>query len=385
MSPMESGAPDGPEPRPEAPSSTSPVPGPAPTAWPPVASSWPAPPGWAPRPGAVPGWNPHGAGGGAPAVPGWSPGAPVPATGAGRFRPMGVAELVDASLSLYRRNFVLIVAIAAVIHLPFAILSLLLYQLSGAVAALDAAGFRSGLPGLSPASPGALSAAQTSALGTLLADAAVVGAVQLLIVLPLSLAAMSRAVSDRYLDRPVTVGGSYAAALRRGGSLLGGILLVMLLVVGEIAVGAALVGLLGALGPVGVVPAIAAVIGAGVVLAVTAVRSTLLPQAVVIEGLGAVAAIRRSWRLVRGACWRTVGILVLVGLLQAFVGALLAVPLQLLLSGAGMGTQQLVSQAAGAVGDVLVSPLSLIALTLLYYDLRIRREAFDIEMLAASL
>ena len=33
----------------------------------------------------------------------------------------------------------------------------------------------------------------------------------------------------------------------------------------------------------------------------------------------------------------------------------------------------------------MVSPLSLIALTLVYYDLRIRKEAFDIEMLAASL
>ena len=38
-----------------------------------------------------------------------------------------------------------------------------------------------------------------------------------------------------------------------------------------------------------------------------------------------------------------------------------------------------------AVAGVLVSPLTLIASTLYYYDLRIRREAFDLDMLAESL
>jgi hypothetical protein len=298
---------------------------------------------------------------------------------------MGVAELVDASLTLYRRNFLLIVAIAAVVHVPVAVLSLLVYQLSGVVRALDAAGLRTGLPALSPAAPGTLTDAQTSALTGLVVATAAIGAVQLLVVLPVSLAAMSRAVSDRYLDRPATVAGSYAAALRRGGALLGAILLVVLLVVAEMVLGIAVIGLLGALGPVGVVPAIGVAIALVAALAVTAVRSTLLPQAIVIEGLGSLTGIRRSWRLTTEAFWRTLGILALVVLLQTFVGGLLAVPLQLLVSGAGMGTQQLVSQAAGAVGEVLVSPLSLIALALLYYDLRIRREAFDIEMLAASL
>jgi hypothetical protein len=389
---MESGAPEGPEARPEASSTPPSAPRPGPAAWPPppvpppfAVPTWPAPSGWPPAPGAVPGWNPFGGAAGAPAAPGSGPGPSVATTGVGRFRPMGIAELVDAALTLYRRNFLLIVAIAAVVHVPFAILSVLLYQLSGAVSALDAAGFRGGFAGLAPTPHGTLTGAQSSALTSLLVDAAIVGAVQLLVVLPISLAAMSRAVGDRYLDRPVTVAGSYAAALRRGGALLGGILLVVLLVVAEIAVGVAVIGLLGVVGPVGVVPAIAAVAVLGVVLAMTAVRSTLLPQAVVIERLGGVAGIRRSWWLTRGAFWRTVAILLLVAVLQTLVGGLLAVPLQLLVSGAGLGTQQLVSQAAGAVGEVLVSPLSLIALTLLYYDLRIRREAFDIEMLAASL
>ena len=34
---------------------------------------------------------------------------------------------------------------------------------------------------------------------------------------------------------------------------------------------------------------------------------------------------------------------------------------------------------------VFVAPITYITLTLLYYDLRIRREAFDVEMLASAL
>jgi hypothetical protein len=378
---MESGAPDGPEAQAEGPA-----------AWP-APPGWPAPPAgaaaWPPRPGAVPGWNPAppppGGGAPPPAVPGWNSGLPAPVVGQGRFRPMGVGELVDASLSLYRRNFLLIVAIAAVIHVPFALLTLLLFQLSGVGGALDTAGVHTGFSAFSAGDPGTPTAAQMSALKALVAYGAVVGAIQILVILPITLAAMSRAVSDRYLGRPATLGSSYAVALRRGGPLVGAILLVVLLVAAEVVVAAVLVGALSLLGPFGVVPAIGVVIGLVAALLITAVRSTLLAQAIVIEGVGSVTGIRRSWQLTRGAFWRTLGILAVVLVLQAFVGGLLAVPLGLATAGAPTSVQQLVSQVAQAISEVFVSPLSLIALTLVYYDMRIRREAFDIEMLAASL
>jgi hypothetical protein len=43
------------------------------------------------------------------------------------------------------------------------------------------------------------------------------------------------------------------------------------------------------------------------------------------------------------------------------------------------------NQLASLIVSVLIQPISFIVVVLLYYDLRIRREAFDIEMLAASL
>ncbi len=42
-------------------------------------------------------------------------------------------------------------------------------------------------------------------------------------------------------------------------------------------------------------------------------------------------------------------------------------------------------QVATALAAVFVGPITYIGVTLLYYDARIRKEGFDIEMLARSL
>ena len=106
---------------------------------------------------------------------------------------------------------------------------------------------------------------------------------------------------------------------------------------------------------------------------------------VILERLGPVAALRRSWRLVRGSTGRVFGITVLVGLitgiLSTAVSALLSVATQF-----GDDTLRLIlNQLTTLLADVVILPISLIVIVLLYYDLRIRREAFDIEMLAANL
>jgi hypothetical protein len=297
---------------------------------------------------------------------------------------MGIGELLDASFALYRRNLLLLMAITAVVQVPFAVLNFVIFQLLGVGADLDAAG--AGGPFSTLGSPGGtLTATQSTALKSLTIYSVLILVVQMFVVLPLSLAAMSRAVSDRYLDRPVTVGGSYAAAIRRGGPLLGAILLLILIAAGlTVAMVVAVVAAVLA-GPVGVVIAIPAVIAYLVGLVMLSVRSTLFAQAIVVEGVGSLTGLRRSWRLTRGAFWRTLAILLVVFILQSVVGAVIQIPIGLLISGLGQTVQQLIGQTLGAITSVVVSPLSLIALTLVYYDLRIRKEAFDIEMLAASL
>jgi hypothetical protein len=400
---------DAPAPPPPGPGWSAPVP-----PWPPPGQGWPAAPGSAPPPGTGP--SPPGSppglgltpppgpvpplGGGGPPVwtpdtpgippppPGYPPGAApgaywsgyAPAPG-GALRPRGIGELLDGSFSLYRRNFLLLVAIAAVVQVPFAIVQLIVFSLA------DLGNRFNSLQDLSRTAPnqGVLTPAQNAQLtgdvGAFLAYLGVVFVLQFLVVYPLSQAATTSAVSARYLDQPTTVGSSYRAAFSRWRPLIAMVLWLTLVIVGTLGVAV----LLGALTGSGAVAVIFILAGLAFFIVVV-VRTTLAPQAIVIERLSGRAGLRRSWRLTEGSFWRVLGIRVLLWLLQVIMGLVLSLPFTAIASAtASPGTQQMISQIVQAVTTIFVAPITLVTLTLLYYDLRIRREGFDIEMLASSL
>jgi hypothetical protein len=101
---------------------------------------------------------------------------------------------------------------------------------------------------------------------------------------------------------------------------------------------------------------------------------------VLLEGRGGSDALDRSWHLARGARWKIFGtwMIVFVIAIVAFVAAsLLALPVGLL----GLpGLEQVVSMLA----NVFVYPFIGIVATLLYYDQRIRKEGFDIEVMSQA-
>ena len=112
---------------------------------------------------------------------------------------MSVGEWLDATFTMYRRNFVLIASISAVVQIPYALLTWLLFEITGR---RDIRPFAVRL-----AEPRRRSRRRRRSrlLNTALGVFAVSGAlllVSLLIVVPLGEAATTRAVSDRYLDRP---------------------------------------------------------------------------------------------------------------------------------------------------------------------------------------
>jgi hypothetical protein len=355
----------------------------------------PPPPGWgAPPPPAYPGWN--AAPGGYPAypqpyapppppgaVPGWNPdpyGRPAP-SGSGSLRPRGVGELLDGAFTLYRRNFLLLVAIAALVQVPFALLQLLVFELAGVGNHLSSL---QDLTRTLPNQGGVLTPEQSSQLagdvGATLAYFAIVLVVQFLVVYPLSLAATTSAVSARYLDQPATVAASYRAALGRIRALIAMVLWLVLIVAGGLAVTLLFSVVTGA-----TALAILALLATFVVYVVLLVRTTVAPQAIVLEKLSGWKGIQRSWALSTGSGWRILGIRTLLTIIQVLVSYVVILPLGAVTGGADLGTQQLVTQVGQAVTAVFVAPITLVTLTLLYYDLRIRREGFDIEMLAASL
>jgi hypothetical protein len=196
-------------------------------------------------------------------------------------------------------------------------------------------------------------------LGLLLPEA-FIGAAGLVAVLtgPLATGAVVLAVSDAYLGRSVDSG----AALRRAANRLGSLVLVG--IVQGVLVGVGLLLL--------IVPGF-------IFLAWTAV----MPAVVVLEDASASDAFTRSRSLARdrmGHVLRTIlvgGLIYLVGfVLAGMAGALLP---------SGVAESPKVSNLLMQIVQILLYPVLAVAVTLLYYDLRIRKEGFDIEIMASAL
>ena len=338
----------------------------------------PGPGGWGPPPG----WGQPAPGWGAAPYPGWGSAPPLP--GSGRFRAQGVGEILDSAFTLYRRNVGLILAIAAVVQLPLTLVSFLLYEATGVYTTQARFQQLGGTPG--GVTPGDLRSL-TSTLAAYLSVVLVVALVQGLVVQPVATAAMTRAVGDVYLERATGLGAAYRAVARR----LGAVLLVALILFGAgvgvfaVTAGLTILAVL-AFGPAGAAVAILLVPAAIFIAIVVFTRWLFAAPIVMLERASAVTALRRSWALVRGSTARVFGITLLVGLITAILSAVLGALLGIATQATTDVTLHLVvAELVSLVVAILIQPISFIVVVLLYYDLRIRREAFDIEMLAQSL
>jgi len=119
------------------------------------------------------------------------------------------------------------------------------------------------------------------------------------------------------------------------------------------------------------------------------IRIYFAMPAVVLERLGPGQALARSWRLTRGSWWRMFGIVLLTLVLVSVVTMLLSFPFSLLSTLPMLFMQD--SSWAGVtngailyVGDVLAHAITtsftVAVTTLLYIDLRIRREGLDLKL-----
>ena len=108
--------------------------------------------------------------------------------------------------------------------------------------------------------------------------------------------------------------------------------------------------------------------------------------AMFVENTGLFPAMGRSWRLVEGRWWRTFFILLLVFVLNYVVSLALGAFLylgQILLSLLLSPYLALaIYEGAVVLVSALVTPVLLIAIVLIYFDLRVRKEALDLFQLA---
>jgi hypothetical protein len=108
------------------------------------------------------------------------------------------------------------------------------------------------------------------------------------------------------------------------------------------------------------------------------------PIVIVVEGLGPIAALSRSWALCSGNRWRIIGIQALLFLLNivlsALIGSIFAIGGQ-----SGSGTTIVVQNLVNFASTIVWAPVEWLAFTVLYYDLRVRKEAFDLQLAAEAL
>jgi hypothetical protein len=115
----------------------------------------------------------------------------------------------------------------------------------------------------------------------------------------------------------------------------------------------------------------------------TGFRNSLGVLACVVEGLTVRASMRRSKVLTVGTKGRIFVVLLIAGCLLMVAGALQA-PVVFLVIRTPLQEHifaQAISLLINAVGQTLVTPIGLIGLSLIYFDQRVRQEAFDLLML----
>jgi hypothetical protein len=278
------------------------------------------------------------------------------------LRPLSVGELLDAAFRLAR-------------HLLPVLITL---QLLSAAVPL--------MLGLYNAANG------TSALASLTL-VNIVGVLVNIVFASLAAGAASLVISEAYLGRTLSAAEALQRAIPRVGPMLvasmvtGLVLVVCLLpffaVVTFVAVS---VGN----GTQGVGPARVLAILAGVALLALPVYVlagfTLQSICAVLEPeLDGIGAARRSWALTKGYRRRIFMVMLALGAIFLAVAAGIGAAVAITGLTTGSVAANIVAVIIQAVTSAIVFPIIYSVLTLQYYDLRVRKEGFDLEMLAAAL
>ena len=283
------------------------------------------------------------------------------------LQPMGFTDILDSIFSLYRNNFQLFLRICAVYFVFNCVLSLM----AGIVPLLL----------LSSSGLSMMEAILGLVFAILVLVVLVLGIVATFVVTLFAVGGLTFASAQTYLGRHISARTAFRQVKRRFWPFLGGHLLWMLVV------GALTITIIG-------IP-FAIYFGT---------RWVFWSLAVLVEEHSVTNALRRSGELVKGTWWRVFGIMLGILLLAFMIQSILQFSLLFVFG---------VSQSTGGEGDLLTTlkqmflpeltawaglvrfavqnvinnlvaslmlPVYLIGAVLLYYDSRIRKEGFDIEM-----
>jgi hypothetical protein len=256
------------------------------------------------------------------------------------LRPLSLGEMLDRTFSLYRQHFVLFVGIAAIPQLL-----ILAMHLGQVFLVTGGARFKT-------ASGGVVALSVVGAL---------VGIIVYLVAYLFAQGGTVYAVSELYLGRTTTIGASLRRMRGEAGNLLGVMLLNGLAIAG---------GLILLLIP-------------GFYLACRLI--TCIPAAL-LENLGARESLERSFRLTKDNAGRSFVIYLLYFVLLYAAALLFAFPFLFAVTMSAKDPTMVriwmsLSQVGGFLATVLITPIFTIATAVFYYDLRVRKEAFDLQLM----
>lgn len=285
------------------------------------------------------------------------------------LRPLSTSELLDRTFHLYRNHFWVFTGISAIPQL-----FILPLTLGGA----------------------AMSMRQNDTWSVLMT---VGGYLLFYVALFVSQAPTVVAVSNLQMQRSIGIGSSYSGARK---SFLRVVWIVFLLCVtfGMIFGGGGTLIALAIAAIAEVSPPTVSII-AGLFLTILpgyyALRwillgSSLVIPATVLEGGGFLASMRRSFSLSRGARWRIFVIYFLMAIFGFIVSFIIEFLLMFGIAFIHIRNPHTFEALAQAIWGVcifmsasLVGGLAMTALTLVYYDQRVRKEAYDLQLMMATL
>jgi hypothetical protein len=262
------------------------------------------------------------------------------------LRPLTLGELLDRAFQVYRSRFGVFVGIAAMAYLPLFVVQAGMLWLPKVFAP----------------------AGQTSPLAAVFGVSILIGLVLRFFAVAAATSATIIVVSAVYLEQPITMSEAY----RRVSGMLFRVFFIMIGMGIGIGVGTLLL----------IIP--------GIILFV--MWGLAIPVAV-LEDAGLGESLSRSRELTAGHRFRVVAIYLLYFalILSLEFGLMLPVGVVIALtkgSGAPTTAAPLINVASIIVGyliESLITPILTIALSLMYYDERVRKEAFDIQLMMIAL
>jgi hypothetical protein len=254
------------------------------------------------------------------------------------LRPLSLGEILDRTFSLFRGNFLLFIGIAAIPQVL--VLAIQLLQIA-----------------LQRNSPGGFGSA--GSWGTIL--------ITLLVVIVSTVAYLYSqggtilAVSEIYLGRGISIiealgkvqaelGFLFGVAVLNGLAVMGGVILL-------------------------IIPGI-----------YVACRLLVCVPVALIEQRGPRESLTRAWELTKGYAGRAFMMFLMFFVIAIAANLLFTAPASLGLAQAVRGqgipwTWVVLTQVGAHVAGILTQPVLLIATSIFYYDLRVRKEAFDLELM----